>query len=455
MQSIAISVDIATDVATLASPLLPSKKGIGRPTNYARSIQQLKEQLVMYGYLTSAADCAAKTALLETGPDFSASLADAVVACGTFLADNAKDISTALKTRRATPGFTAVLSASGGAFSAMTEEDKLLAQAKAAATTVGLVHDLFNLFLVDPLSAKFVAAGDLVLQFLNARISAIELERAARVQLDDTVRAEMTRYNEQVAKIWRAYFISYMELFGNYYFRVADGSQCPAAQLLDAMGNCTIPIPTPPSDGLVGRWNFDTCDGTDSSASNRPAVITGSSCVDGKLGKAIQFSNPGFNTYGGSDWVTLPSHTSASVTFSAWVKWNGDAVSGDGFAGALWSLGVHTVGPALSIWINEGSGKIWTDWYTTSPHKLTPGIWAMLTIASDGLGEALYLNGELINAAAFTSPMDFNGQTSYLSHHFWDSGQNASRFRGVIDDARMYSRALTATEVRDLYLSTR
>lgn len=209
------------------------------------------------------------------------------------------------------------------------------------------------------------------------------------------------------------------------------------------------------SGGLVGQWLFDACDGTDSSGAARPASINNAACVAGHSGAGLEFRNPGTNLFEGSDWVTLPAHPSAAVTFSTWVKWNGDATSGLEYAGALWSMGVHTEQPYLSIWVNEGTGKIWTDSFTNSVYKLVPGVWTMLTITSDGAGEALYLNGELVNSAQFAAPMNFTGKTSYLARHFWASGNNAARFRGVLDGARTYSRALTPDEVRTLFAGTR
>jgi hypothetical protein len=210
-----------------------------------------------------------------------------------------------------------------------------------------------------------------------------------------------------------------------------------------------------PAAAAIQELTFDACSGEDTSGLGRNAIVVGTSCVSGKHGSAAEFHNPGFNTFGGSDWVELPAHTGAAVTFTAWVKWAGETVSGDGYAGAIWSLGTHTVEPFLSIWINEGSGRIWTDSYSTSPHKLTPGVWTMLTITSDGLGESLYLNGDLVNSAAFPAPKGFNGLPGYLARHFWASGQNAARFRGIIDEVKVYNIALSPAEVSALYNSTR
>ena len=223
-----------------------------------------------------------------------------------------------------------------------------------------------------------------------------------------------------------------------------------------------------PSVGLIGRYSFDDCTAQDSSGLGRDGDF-GAACVADLKGMAARFQNPGTNLYGGAHSVHLPPHTSASITFSAWVKWEGSVWSSDSHAtgGAIWSLGTHVQGPFLSIWINEGGvsgdgGKIWSDWFPNSPHRLTPGVWAMLSLTSDGNGETLYINGEPVNSVRYPTPQRWSyvGQPSYLSKHFWanpDGGGRSwvSRFRGVLDDVRIYDRVLSDAEIQQLYRATR
>jgi hypothetical protein len=223
-----------------------------------------------------------------------------------------------------------------------------------------------------------------------------------------------------------------------------------------------------PTVGLIGKYSFDNCTAQDSSGLGRDGEF-GAACVADLRGMAARFQNPATNAYGGTHSVHLPPHTAASITFSAWVKWEGSVWSGNSNAtgGAIWSLGTHVQGPFLSIWINEGGvsgdgGKIWNDWFPNSPHKLTPGIWAMLSLTSDGNGETLYINGEPVNSVRYPTPQrwSFVGQPSYLSKHFWanpDGGGRSwvSRFRGVLDDVRIYDRVLSEAEIQQLYRATR
>ncbi|MFO1341081.1 MAG: LamG-like jellyroll fold domain-containing protein [Burkholderiaceae bacterium] len=240
----------------------------------------------------------------------------------------------------------------------------------------------------------------------------------------------------------------------------------PTSSQLDSL----LP-PSAPLRDLVGYWTLDDCAlGTgraaDSSVMRREAQY-GAICVAGMRGSALQFQNPGTNTYGGSHSMHLPVHTSAAITFSAWVKWLGDLQSANtyGTAGALWSIGTHTTEPFMSIWINEGGiaadgGKIWTDRFPNSTYQLKRDEWTMVSIASDGTSETLYLNGEPINTSVYPRAVSYQGFESYVSKHFWGTpgvGRSdwAARFRGVVDDVRLYGRSLSGSEIRELYNATR
>lgn len=219
--------------------------------------------------------------------------------------------------------------------------------------------------------------------------------------------------------------------------------------------------------GLIGRYSFESCDGTDSSGLKRDGKNTPVPCVPGKRGLALQFKNPGYNTYGGDDRMDLPFHTTDSITFSAWVKWTGSVVSGDTYAfpGAVWSIGTYGLGPFMSIWINEGGssgdgGTVWTERFRSSPYRLAPGVWTMLSITSDGTNETFYINGEQISSVNYPSRVSYSGLPSYVSRHYWSSYgdsrfvDSASRFRGVVDEVRVYERSLSSSEIRELYLAT-
>lgn len=75
------------------------------------------------------------------------------------------------------------------------------------------------------------------------------------------------------------------------------------------------------------------------------------------------------------------------------------------------------------------------------------GKWTHVVSTYDGAVGKLYINGVLNNSVsdAFGLPSSTDGW--YLGHR-WD---NTTTLNGFIDDARIYKRALSASEVKQLY----
>jgi hypothetical protein len=203
---------------------------------------------------------------------------------------------------------------------------------------------------------------------------------------------------------------------------------------------------TPPNlaNGLVGHWTFDGGDlisnAKDSSGQSNTGYLSGftstSSAVSlGVLGQAL-----GFN--GSSQYVTtsytVPAQSSAtSFTWSAWMKLNTGNTSTVvilGFRnGATW---VKLTPSAFEY----GSGSIMT-------RSIPTGSWVQITIVKSGSNFTYYQNGYSVTTASNSG--------STVSHTFFIGGDpgfpSDGTFSGSIDDVRVYSRALSATEVKQLY----
>ena len=220
MESLAISGDIASDVVTLALP----RPKVGRPTKLTEYKKKLASQLEFYSSFVSAGDCVVKLNKLEGSAEMATALVETVTACGGFLTEQLKDIVALTKTgATVSKGMAAAIDAAGATYGVIKEEDKPLAALKMQATTFSLLHDMLDLFAVDPVTSKLLAVLDLEIQFMNARVAAMELEKAAKVKQDETLKAAIAKFDEEVAKTWRSYFISFMEIYGDSYFKVMDG----------------------------------------------------------------------------------------------------------------------------------------------------------------------------------------------------------------------------------------
>ena len=101
-------------------------------------------------------------------------------------------------------------------------------------------------------------------------------------------------------------------------------------------------------------------------------------------------------------------------------------------------------------------------WYGTSPMNDANGVyknqdWNHLVITGDGSGQAMYLNGVLVGSSGDAidhMDMTTNSFGMGYSGGVWPYipvNNDFSFFKGYIDDARIYKRRLTASEIQDLF----
>ncbi|MBX2825310.1 MAG: cadherin-like domain-containing protein, partial [Gammaproteobacteria bacterium] len=196
--------------------------------------------------------------------------------------------------------------------------------------------------------------------------------------------------------------------------------------------------------GLEGHYTFDGGDSMDQSVgSPQHGILSGGAAVttDGIRGDVASLD-------GIDDFVLINSlfDSPADVTLAAWV----DLDSIGTFGSEVISLGDNVmlrldsdVG-GLSLWYFNGSSfvSVTTDIYLegTGWHHVA----ASFDDTSDQV--AIYLNGESIKSESTTDSIVYSLGSSTLigAHGNW---ANTYYFGGKIDDARIYSRVLSAAEV--------
>ncbi|MFW6106750.1 MAG: LamG domain-containing protein, partial [bacterium] len=205
--------------------------------------------------------------------------------------------------------------------------------------------------------------------------------------------------------------------------------------------------------GLLGCWRFDEGEGVYSANSADPASeaeLHNVSWVKGPFGNALRFS--GSNSY-----VTLPSIAKLDgadrMTVTAWIYWEGTGQYPNILTGGTWSPG------GFLIFVNEQScsfrmgrpghrsgvaGEQWTETSAPFLHGLPVKKWVHLAAVFDRPEITTYVNGKKVGSAKWDYPV---GQQGDLQVGRW--GGKVSH-TGLIDDVRIYGRALNAEEVAAL-----
>ena len=206
--------------------------------------------------------------------------------------------------------------------------------------------------------------------------------------------------------------------------------------------------PTQPVDtGLVGHWTFDGPDiqGTtaiDRSSFGNNGTITGALPAKGKLGQALSFNGTG-------DYVAMGDNILQSQTFSVsvWAKVNTN------------HTGTIIVGSKNSCNNDWGGFCLYVFGGTFQFDALTNGATGLGSIAH-GIGEWHHLVA-IINHENGT--VSWYGDASLIGNiNFSDTFVSgilrigvdpyiSGPFNGSLDDVRIYNRALSATEVFNLY----
>lgn len=200
---------------------------------------------------------------------------------------------------------------------------------------------------------------------------------------------------------------------------------------------------------LVAWWKLDERLGTeaeDSSGNQLHATISGAMLKqEGIIGYAMDFDGVDDYLYADQQDTKL-DFSGKQLTFCAWIK--PDTVPGNSWSGVF---GAEQGGLALGLKNGElmftqvnmvdasGSGV-----------QVQAGQWTHVACTFDEMAAAnnlkYYVNGELVQTRSF----DINLAASKPTYLVGERAPSLNFFDGLIDDARMYRRILSASELSDL-----
>ena len=213
------------------------------------------------------------------------------------------------------------------------------------------------------------------------------------------------------------------------------------------------------SNGLVGYWSFNDGSGKtaiDFSGTRNNGSLSGTSpaWVNGIAGSALSFTNL-------AHFVSVPTNTTitpASLSICGWFKASSysaltvimakqRALPSGANAGS-YGFVFRTVPSRMTFGICDAADS---EHYATSSLQAT-GVWQhwVGTFDDTTKAQSLYLNGVLSQTVTTNITIGHSTNNPLLIGEYV---LNLFPFSGVIDEVRLYNRAITAAEVQQLYLA--
>jgi hypothetical protein len=209
---------------------------------------------------------------------------------------------------------------------------------------------------------------------------------------------------------------------------------------------------------LVGWWKFDEGSGAIvyDSARNNNGTVYGTARTTGQINGALNFD-------GSNDYVEIPDNDNSlditsQMTITAWIKpldneWlyciAAKQPSGSATDDSPGNYEFMVAGSYLNFWYQINTEGTYAIYESTSPVAL--GEWQHVAVTLK-IGDKVkfYINGE---PTGTVDPMDTLGivNDEPLRIGRIKSNDDTYWFPGGIDDVRIYNRALSDTEIQQLY----
>ncbi len=225
--------------------------------------------------------------------------------------------------------------------------------------------------------------------------------------------------------------------------------------------------------GLVGYWKFDEIDGVTAADSfsgytgiltyENPAV-TAPTFATGKVANALSLSD--------GQYVTIPSNDALNITgdltIAMWVLPNSIACDGADAAYDLVSKRSGNWPTPYEFMIGCGGSlryEAWPGHYpspnaATVPGVVTAGVWQHVAMTRSYSGTfatvTFYVNGVSVGSSTQDiGPTVASSDPVWISrdgYHTWHTNQGS--FSGLMDEIAIFNRALSSSEMTNLYSST-
>ena len=233
---------------------------------------------------------------------------------------------------------------------------------------------------------------------------------------------------------------------GTYYYKVAAVDN--AGNVSAASNEITAVVPSGPLPGIVAAYGFDEGSGTtaaDRSGNANTGTLanaTWAGASAGKFGNALSFN-------GTNAWVTVNSSSSLTLTTGMTAEaWVNPTALGNAYRAVIFRE--QPGNEVYSLYADQAgsqfpTGEVYVNGYkdANGTAVLPLNSWTHLAETYDGSSVRLYVNGTLVSTtaaagslASSTSPLRIGGNSIWGEY-----------FSGLIDEVRVYNRALSAAEI--------
>ncbi len=205
-----------------------------------------------------------------------------------------------------------------------------------------------------------------------------------------------------------------------------------------------------PTNGLVGRYPFNG-NANDISGNNYNGTNNGATLTTDRFGN----SNAAYN-FNGSSFISVPSVAATGNTarsIFSWVKFSGSTSM------AIVATGDTTsTGTAFNLIVNYGTATLGVmgynnDFYPAAGATINNSQWHLVGTVYDGAGNIkTYVDANLDQSGTIPS-YSTTGQRNFIGKSN-DDNLYPAYFNGDIDDILIYNRALTQTEITQIFNAT-
>jgi hypothetical protein len=226
-----------------------------------------------------------------------------------------------------------------------------------------------------------------------------------------------------------------------YYWRVDefDAQTTYKGDVWSFTAMADIPITNP---DLIGWWKFDEGSGNKaidfSGYGNDATFGRDPDWIEGIIGGALYLDGDDYLAIDG----VVNDIKSTNMTLSIWIK------TTESTEGNVFALNTGASDYALLFGIQGGNVYRWDTADQQFPPAINDDQWHMITYVRNGSTAYIYVDG--IQRESESTSFTLDSITRWSIGQEWDDGTPSDFYYGAVDDARVYKKALTVDEIKEL-----